>query len=229
MTQLVLGLGQFEQLTVVRNGLRRAFPDCGGPRVLAPMAQLVKSLISSRTRDTVSWPVFLRLVERHPTWQAMRTASVETIEADIADVTNAKDKAAFLLRTLAMIEARHPDFDIGFLETVPLERALAWLQHLPGVGPKVAASVMNFSTFNRPSFVIDSHVLRLLRRLGLVGAATDTARAYRFVMGLVPEWSARELAELHVLLKRLGQTCCTQPEARCETCPVSRHCYKCLG
>ena len=226
MSQLAFSFGRQEQLTVVRDRLKVAFPATKRWRVLSPMAQLVKSIISSRTKDTVSWPVFFRLIERYPSWSALKDAPVEAVEAMIADVTFAKDKAAYVLQTLRRVEAASPQYDLGFLEAMPMEQALQWLRKLPGVGPKVAASVMNFSSLGRASFVVDGHVLRVLQRLGLVASTADTERAYRRVMELLPDWDSEALVELHVLLKHLGQEVCSQPDPQCEICPVRRDCHR---
>lgn len=222
--QSAFSFGRREQLTAVRDALRQAMPGIDRPFVLSPMAQLVKSLISSRTKDSVSWPVFFRLLERFQDWRAMAQASVDRMEASLAEVTHAKDKAANLLRTLRTIGRHHPDFDIGFLRHMPLEDALAWLEKHPGVGPKVAASVMNFSTIGRASFVVDGHVLRLLKRIGLIGGKAGTAAAYDRVMEILPDWPAEDLVELHVLLKRLGQTVCTFHDRQCGKCPIAEIC-----
>lgn len=224
--QFAFSFGRREQLTAVRDTLRRGMPAIERPVVLSPIAQLVKSLISSRTRDTVSWPVFFRLLEQFQDWQTMAAASVDIVEASLADVTHAKDKAANLLQTLRMISAQHPDFDIGFLADMPMADAFIWLQRHPGVGPKVAASTMNFSTIGRASFVVDSHVLRILKRIGLIGRTATTAAARDRVMEILPDWPADDLVELHVLLKRLGQTICTFHDRRCETCTLLQICAR---
>ena len=43
-------------------------------------------------------------------------------------------------------------------------------------------------------------------------------------MATSPRWSAAELAELHILMKRLGQTICRHDRARCFDCPIRRRC-----
>jgi endonuclease-3 len=189
-----------------------------------PISQLVRSLISSRTSDEISEIVYRRLVSRYPAWSELAEAQPNEIEAAIADVTQAQAKSRQLSRALRRIAASHPDFRLDFLGHLPVEQALRWLERLPGVGRKVAAATLNFSTLNRPAFVIDTHVLRVLRRLGFVGSKADTRRAYYVVMEAAEYWSAQELAELHAVMKRLGQTVCRSGEPRCERCPISKYC-----
>jgi endonuclease-3 len=222
--QLELDLGRAGIIVAARDTLRKAFPIADKAIRLDPIQQLVKSLISSRTKDSVSWPVSWRLVGLYRDWASMADAETEVLASQISDVTFAADKACYLSETLQTIRTARPDFDLSYLAHVPLEQALHELCKLPGVGIKVAASVLNFSTLDRPALVVDTHVLRLLRRLGLVPANAPAARAFGVVMGLVPDWDAAGLVELHILLKRLGQTFCTALDPHCVECPLRGMC-----
>lgn len=227
--QMAFRFGAVDDLTWLRDQLRRHFGDAGPILVRAPIGQLVKSLISSRTRDEVSSSAYGRLMESCPEWSALAQARPEDVQATICDVTFPDVKAARLGETLRVIAACRPDFDLTFLGRLTVTRALAWLERLPGVGRKVAASTLNFSTLNMPAFVIDTHILRILRRYGLVGCKADTRTAFAAVMALSDTWSAADLAELHVFLKRLGQTVCRADHACCRDCPLGPRCKAAAG
>ena len=107
--------------------------------------------------------------------------------------------------------------------------ALIWLERFPGVGRKVSASVLNFSTLRRPAFVIDTHILRCLRRFGVISAKADTMTAYDSVMSATSGWSADDLVHLHIVLKRLGQTICRWDRGECRICPLKGHCALATG
>ena len=224
--QLVLQIGIRADLDYMLERLRPAFPALQPFPVLDPMAQLVKSLISSRTKDEVSWPSFWKLVGFYPSWRLMAEAPVDEIESAIAEVKFAKEKAANLLLTLRKVAAEHPDFNLQFLGEMSVPDAHRWLERLDGVAVKVAASTLNFSTLSRPSFVIDSHVLRVLQRYGAVVYSADSGKAYRAVMGSVPDWSPGRLVELHRLMKRLGQSWCQKLDVACNGCPLAERCAK---
>jgi endonuclease-3 len=201
---------------------------CGRPYPVPlrpPPGQLAKSLISGQTRDAVSRQAYDRLIIGYPRWDVLAAASPDAVRKVIADVTFADRKAEQLVQAFRIIAADHPDFDLGFLAGWPVDRALAWLEDLPGVGRKVSASTLNFSTLAMPAFVIDRHVLRILQCCGFVPAAASNARrAYDIVMPALDEWTSAELAELHVLLKRLGQVICRPIRPDCLACPLSRLC-----
>lgn len=222
--QMALGFGAFEDMAWMRDRLRSRFGYVEWVAARTPIGQLVKSSISGRTRDAVSLAAYARLIETYPEWSGIAGAEAADIEAVIRDVTFPDAKARHLGAALRAIEAHRPDFDLTFLGALGVARALAWLERLPGVGRKVSASTLNFSTLRMPAFVVDTHVLRVLRRFGLVRRTADARVAYDATMGSLHDWSAAEFAELHVLMKRLGQTICCADRAWCEHCPISRRC-----
>jgi len=227
--QMAFDFGAVEDMAWVRDQLRACFGRPDRVCARAPIGQLVKSSISNRTLDEVSLAAYRRLVEAYPEWPALAAASTGDVEALIGDVTFPDVKARHVGDALRAIEARHPDFDLDFLGRMSVAEALAWLERLPGVGRKVSASTLNFSTLNMPAFVVDSHILRVLGRYGFVRNTAGTQTAYDAAMAITPGWSAAELAELHLLMKRLGQTACRHGRARCADCPIRLRCKAAAG
>ncbi|WP_375397466.1 endonuclease III domain-containing protein [uncultured Sphingomonas sp.] len=189
-----------------------------------PIGQLVKSLISGRTRDAVSLAAYHRLGRHFGSAPAIAAATPATVEPVIAEVTFAKAKAEWLVATLGMIAAERGSFDLAFLAGVPLDTALAWLERLPGVGRKVAASTLNASSLARPVMIVDSHVLRVLHRLRFVPTTADGRATSQAVTAAMPGWDADRFLALHIALKRLGQDRCRFEEPICGACPLSGDC-----
>jgi endonuclease-3 len=222
--QMAFGFGAVRDVMWVRDQLRSGFGRPGPISVRTPIGQLVKSSISGRTRDEISLRAYRRLVRTYREWSDLAGASTDDVQAVIGDVTFPDVKARHLGGALRAIAACHPDFDLAFLGDLSVARALAWLERLPGVGRKVSASTLNFSALNMPAFVVDTHVLRILRRYGFVRPKADTRTAYDTVMVMSDGWSAADLAELHILMKRLGQTICRADRALCRDCPIRCRC-----
>jgi endonuclease-3 len=190
-----------------------------------PISQLIKSLISARTYDRVSAVAFERLRKAFPVWEDMAQAPPSRIEALIEDVTWADQKARQLPVLLRMIMLRAGALSLEFLAGQPVEQARAWLRDLPGVGGMFASATLNFSTLDRRTLVVDTHVHRVSRRLGLASRASTTEQAYDALMALVPaSWSAEDLYELHWLIKGLGQSICTDTSPSCGRCPLKQDC-----
>jgi endonuclease-3 len=222
--QMALGFGAAQDIAWIRDQLISRFGRPDRIVVRTPIGQLVKSSISARTRDEVSLGAYRRLVDIYPEWSDIPRAATADIEAVISDVTYPDVKARNLCDALRAVEACCPDFNLIFLASLSVPRALEWLERLPGVGRKVSASTLNFSTLRMPAFVIDTHVLRILGRFGFVGTKADTRTAYEMTMAMLHDWSAADLAELHIVMKRLGQSICCANQAYCWRCPISQRC-----
>lgn len=205
----------------------RLLARMGDPLPIArrtPIGQLIKSILSPRTRDAVSTAAYDALIALYPGPGAIAAASPAAIRPVIAEVTYADDKAANLVEALRMIGRERPDYALDFLGALPLARALAWLERLPGVARKVAASTLNASTLGLPVFIVDTHVLRVLHRLRFVPAPADFRAASEAVTAARSGWPGDDFLRLHILTKRLGQTICRWDVPDCARCPLAGDC-----
>lgn len=217
---------QAEHLRSIRDHLAAQFGTVPEGMRLDPVRQFVRSFIGSRTQDSVSWDAFWKLVARYPTWDAVADAPVADIQALIRDVTFPEKKAPELKAALRKIRACYGSISFDFLIGLDIERALFLLKQIHGVGPKIAATTMNFSTFQRRAFVVDTHVLRVLRRFGFVGTNASAGAAHDAVMAAANDFDSDDLYELHYYLKTLGQTTCSHAQAQCFSCPLSDICLR---
>lgn len=224
--QLSLSLAR-SPLERVRDALRCEFEPQRPVTRMDPVSQLVKSSINGRTQDAVSWAAFLRLRAEFRSWEDLARAPVVAVAQLIDDVTFPADKARHLTTALRMIEEKVGWLSLNHLKTLSVDQARWELQALPGVGIKVAACVLNFSDLAMRALVVDSHVDRAAKRIGLVGAG-DTTHTYRGLMDLAPDtWTADDLFELHWLMKRgLGQMLCPHEGPKCGACPLKATCAK---
>ena len=209
--------------------LRRSLLAMFGPQPhqgrADPLSQLINSLISARTLDEVSWNAFVRLRGAFEDWAELADAAPKRIEAAIAAVTFADQKARQLPTLIRVIQIRAGGLDLGFLADRPVEEAMEWLQSLPGVGVKSAAVTLNFSALRGRALVVDTHVHRVAKRLGLAGRSSEPAQAYEALMAMVPAaWAAEDLFEMHWLIKGLSQKICTDAAPRCGMCPLKDIC-----
>lgn len=192
--------------------------------VRRPVGQLVKSIISGRTQDAVSLAAYDRLVATFGGPGRLAVAEPAAVARVIADVTFADDKAAYVVAALRMLKAGPLGFDLDPLGGWPLDEALAFLETLPGVGRKVAASTLNASTLAMPVMIVDGHVLRVLQRLGAVGPRGDIREASETVTGAMPDWTGADFLHFHMATKRLGQTICRPEAPLCDACPLAGVC-----
>lgn len=94
-------------------------------------------------------------------------------------------------------------------------RTMDELVTLPGVGRKTANVVLG-NAFGRPAVVVDTHVTRVARRLGL-SASADPVRIEQDLQRLIPKarWT---VGSFHLLLH--GRYVCVARTPRCEQCTV---------
>jgi endonuclease-3 len=223
--QLSLWPDDFAALPRIRDALLAVHGPQRDRLRLQPTAQFVGAMLSSRTYDAVARAAFERLWLALQSWDLLPQLQPQALLAHIGDVTYAEPKARHLVRSSQIIRARRSRFDIAFLADWAVDDAYSWLVTLPGVGPKVAAATLGFSTLNKRIFVVDTHVLRISKRLGLVSREADFARGFSSMMRLVPEdWDGFDLYEMHWLMKRHGQTRCHARHPDCKNCPLASLC-----
>lgn len=188
---------------------------------LDPLSELVSSLLSHRTRNAESGRAFKALRLRFPDWADVRDAEVPEIEATIAGVTWPELKAPRIRDVLRAVDARCGALDLGFLAGMPAEAAQAWLEQIPGVGPKTSAAVLSFSTLRMPALPVDSHHHRVAQRLGLIGPRVDVGPAHAILRAQLPTaWGAQDLYDNHQVLMRHGQQVCHHRRPACGRCSL---------
>ncbi|HWA92647.1 MAG TPA: hypothetical protein VG889_21625 [Rhizomicrobium sp.] len=213
-------------LRALQDRLRSAAGRIHDPDRLDPVSQFVRSFIASRTYDRDSWQAFMRLARRFESWDGLADAPIAEILALLDGVTHAEKKAPELKEALRTIRARAGSLNLDFLGELSVPHALRWLEALHGVGRKIAAATLNFSTLRKPAFVVETHIVRVLERFGFVRMGATTEQAYDAVMAAADGFSPDDLYELHWHLKRLGQRACTQAYASCGRCALSSLCLK---
>ncbi|MEL7259144.1 MAG: hypothetical protein AAFN80_15080, partial [Pseudomonadota bacterium] len=126
-----------------------------------------------------------------------------------------------------LVQISSPDgtLSLDHLGAFSVRDAHAWLERLPGIGRKVSSAVLNFSTLQKPTLVIDTHHLRILKRLKIVDAKWNFTQTHDCVMPRLPShWKAKDCDDHHTLMKRHGQEICRHSRPICESCPLKELC-----
>jgi endonuclease-3 len=186
-----------------------------------PLSELVSSLLSHRTRNRDSGRAFQALRARYPDWEALRDAPVAEVESLIQGVTWPEQKAPRLQAVLRAVTERRGSLELGFLADLPVPEARAWLEGLPGVGPKTSAAVLAFSGLRKAALPVDSHHHRVAQRTGLIPATMDMGPSHAALAALLPpDWDAQAVYDHHEVLMLHGQQCCYHRSPACGRCVI---------
>jgi endonuclease III len=225
--QTAFDFKQTEDLRSIRDRLTAHFGKIRIEKRPDPVNQLVGSILGSLTRDEISLEAFRRLITHfRKNWNAIADAPEADIEGLVWDVRYPEKKAVYLKRALRIIRSSSGEINLDFLADWEAEQALCWLERIDGVGRKTSAATLNFSSLRGRTFVVDTHVLRVLRRFGFVGANASAETAYDDIMTASGDFDADDLFEMHWQIKRLGQSVCTYAHASCLSCPLSSLCIQ---
>lgn len=182
-----------------------------------PLAELVLTVLSQSTNDRNRDVAYLRLRQAFPTWEAVRDAPVDEIEAAIQPGGLHVQKSR---RIKEILQALPEDLDLSWMREAPVAESRAFLCALPGVGRKTAACVLLFA-YGLRDVPVDTHVSRVGTRLGLLRPGAPSEELHDEMLRLTPQGA--EL-ELHVNLLRHGRRTCHARNPACRACALRRMC-----
>ena len=204
-------------MLAVRARLRRVYGTPTAPPHGDPLAELVLTVLSQSTSDRNRDTAFLRLRERLPHWADVRDAPLAEVEAAIQPGGLHRQKS---VRLQAILRELPEPLTLDHLAGLPVAEARAELTALPGVGRKTAACVLLFS-FGMPDIPVDTHVSRVLTRLGMFRPGAPFEEMHDDFL----DWTRPgEELELHVNPLRHGRRTCHARRPACDSCALQRMC-----
>ncbi len=224
-----LSRSNLKELAVALEGMYGPITGRGGSyedRVLLddvgcdPLDILVATILSQATSDRNSIRSFKRLKQEFETWERVRQAPVSDLEETIRGGGLASQKAERLKAILNGIARERGVVSLDFLRDWDTEAAFRYLVGFKGVGPKTAACILLFG-FGRPCFPVDTHVLRVMRRIGMAGKKQNASRLQEVVERIIPRGLERDL---HINLIRHGRKTCRAQSPRCGECDLRQLC-----
>lgn len=184
------------------------------------MDELISCILSQSTTDANRDRGFEALKVQYPTWEQAHHAPADELVETIRPAGLANSKAPYIQGSLDHIFEERGEYNIDFIEEMPVEEAKDWLQNLPGVGPKTAAIVLCFA-YNRPAFPVDTHVHRVGKRIGLLPSKISANKAHEHMEAIVPP---EEYYAFHLQLIYHGRAICKARNPKCEECPIKQYC-----
>lgn len=192
--------------------LRREYPDTRcALDFQTPLQLLVATVLSAQCTDKRVNEVTPALFRRYPTARDYAGADLAEMEEMVRTTGFYRNKARALKALGQALAADHAG-------EVPAE--MEPLKQLPGVGRKTANVVLGNAFGRNEGVVVDTHVQRLSRRLGMT-LQTDPEKIERDLMELVPreDWTVFS----HLLIDH-GRKICKARKPDCPVCPVADLC-----
>lgn len=171
---------------------------------------LIATMLSAQCTDARVNIVTKDLFRKYTSVEAFANADLKELEQDIKPTGFYHNKAKNIIACCKRLVEVHGG-------EVP--RTIKELTALAGVGRKTA-NVIRGNIYHDPSIVVDTHVKRISRKLGLT-KNDDPVKIEFDLMKELPKdhWI---LYNIHII--RLGRTICKAPTPKCEECFLKHLC-----
>ncbi len=192
--------------------LRSAYPDARCALDFAsPLQLLIATVLAAQCTDERVNMVTPVLFRRYPTARDLAAAELPELEEIVRTTGFFRNKARAVKALGQTLVAEHDG-------EVPA--TMDALVALPGVGRKTANVVLGAGYGLREGIVVDTHVQRLSRRLGLT-EETDPEKIERDLLPLIPrdDWTL-----FGYLMQYHGRQTCKARKPLCGACPVAELC-----
>ena len=180
-----------------------------------PWQLLFATILSAQCTDARVNIVTQNLFRQFPTLEAFAAANLPDIEKAVHQTGFFRAKARHLQKSAVALLANHGG---------ALPSDIAALTALSGVGRKTA-NVVRGHIFGIPSIVVDTHVMRVSRKLGLT-ENTDPTKIEYDLMAILPEESWFPFNQQVILH---GRAVCVARRPKCEQCEFRLACLCSTG
>lgn len=174
---------------------------------------VIAVMLSAQTTDISVNKVTPVLFDRYKTLEELANASLLDVEEIIHSIGLYKNKAKNVIAIAKVLVDNYGG-------VVPSDKDE--LQKLPGVGNKTAG-VIRAEIFRIPDLPVDTHILRISKRLDLVDSKADHLKTEIKLKKLFPE---SDWIKLHHQLIHFGRYKCLARRPMCENCKLAAFCNK---
>jgi len=196
----------------IHRGLTKRYPQAVCPLHYQTPWQLVVAVqLSAQCTDERVNLVTPALFKALPTVQRFAKAEQETVEQLIYSTGFYRNKSKNLIGAAKLIVAEHKG---------KIPKSMPELLALPGIARKTANVILSELFQQNDGVVVDTHVGRLARRMGLT-KHKDPVKVEQDLMKLLPQkdWRAFSLR-----LVFFGREICDARKPRCVDCPLVKSC-----
>lgn len=195
--------------------LKRLYPLYPNPRTALqytnPLELLIATMLAAQTTDKLVNTITPYLFKKYTTPQDYVNVSFDELNSDIAKVNFHNNKAKSIQAMCQVLADK-------FNSDVPDN--MEDLDSLPGVARKTANVVLGNVFKKAEGIVVDTHVTRLSKKLGLTDK-TDPVKIEQDLMKIIPYENWIDFS--HLLINHGRDKCIARPHS-CEGCPLKEIC-----
>ncbi len=194
------------------NYLDELFPNAGPELDYTNHFELLIAVVlSAQTTDIAVNKVTPGLFKAFPSPYELMNAQVGIVESLIKTIGLYKTKAKHIIALSKILVEKYDGL-------IPGQRAD--LESLPGVGRKTA-NVLLSNAFGTPALAVDTHIMRISKRLGIADESDD---AYQIEMKLTALYDESLWQKLHHQLIFFGRYHCIAKKPKCSECKMNKIC-----
>ncbi|MCJ7457400.1 MAG: endonuclease III [candidate division Zixibacteria bacterium] len=185
-----------------------------------PLSELIATILSQNTSDNNSHRAYRNLKHNFKNWEEVKSAPLSKIVQSIKVGGLEKIKAERIKNILSQIYREKGIESLDFLKKWDTEKVKDYLSHFTGVGDKTIACVLLFA-LGRPVLPVDTHILRVSKRLGLIPWKTDSKKAHILLQNKIPP---ALVYPFHLDLIEHGRKICKARIPLCGDCVLFQKC-----
>uniref|UniRef100_A0A7V2ZJP0 Endonuclease III n=1 Tax=Ignavibacterium album TaxID=591197 RepID=A0A7V2ZJP0_9BACT len=188
-------------------------------RLPDPLDIIIGTILSQNTNDKNSFKAYLNLKNYISSWEDILKMKISQLEKLIKVAGLGKQKSKAIKNLLTNLKKENGKLSLSYLKKKNDEEVLEELTFHKGIGVKTASCVLLFA-FDRNVCPVDTHVHRILNRIGLVKTSSPE-KTFNEIKNQLPQASAHSF---HTNLLRLGREYCTPTNPKCYNCPIEALC-----
>ena len=189
-----------------------------------PLDGLIVTILSQQSQIATTQRMADALFKAYPDWNDALTAGSDGIQQTLqaAQGNLTKTKADYIYGVLSYLKEERGELSLSFLRSYQLADSRNLLLSFKGVGAKTASCVLLFN-LQLPAMPVDTHVLRISKRLELVDEKSNPMQVQTwFEENLPQKWEAHY--EFHLNTIEHGRSTCKALNPKCERCVLNGFC-----
>lgn len=183
------------------------------------MDVLIATKLSQNTTDKTSYIAFTNLKKDFKNWEEVMNSPLDKIKKSIKVCGLANTKSANIKDMLNLMYNKSGNLSLNYLSKLTNAEVYDELLQYKGLGKKTISCLLAFG-MGREVFPVDTHIHRILNRVGAVETNTPD-ETFDVSKRIIPD---RYKISFHTNLIRFGRNVCKAINPKCYECMINDLC-----